>query len=55
MTKEDLTAICKRDGLDCVIDDYVGLLEAIDDVKNNRNLYGPYNSAEEAVASMLAD
>ena len=32
-----------------------GLLEAIEDTRLRRNLHGPFNSAEEAVASMLED
>lgn len=31
------------------------LCEAIRDSRNNENLYGPFNSAEAAVASMLED
>lgn len=31
------------------------LLEAIRDVRERRNLYGPFNSGEEAVKSMLED
>ncbi|MBR2773812.1 MAG: type II toxin-antitoxin system RelB/DinJ family antitoxin [Selenomonadaceae bacterium] len=31
------------------------LLEAIRDVREHRNLYGPFDTAEEAVASMLKD
>jgi len=31
------------------------MLEAIDDVRNRRNLHGPYNTAKEAIAAMLED
>jgi DNA-damage-inducible protein J len=31
------------------------LLEAMEDVRLGRNLYGPFSSAEEAVRSMLED
>ena len=31
------------------------LLEAIIDTRNRRNLHGPYQTAEEAVAAMLSD
>jgi DNA-damage-inducible protein J len=31
------------------------LLEAITDTRNRRNLHGPFKTAEEAVAAMLAD
>ena len=31
------------------------LQQAIQDSRTRQNLYGPYSSAEEAVASMLAD
>ena len=31
------------------------LRETIEDVRNGRNLYGPFETAEEAVASMLED
>lgn len=31
------------------------LLETIRDVRERRNLYGPFDNAEEAVASMLKD
>ena len=31
------------------------LAQAISDTRNRRNLYGPYKTAEEAVASMLED
>lgn len=31
------------------------LREAMDDVRLNRNLHGPYDTAEEAVAAMLED
>jgi DNA-damage-inducible protein J len=30
-------------------------LEAMEDVRRNRNLYGPYKTAKEAVAAMLED
>jgi DNA-damage-inducible protein J len=30
-------------------------LEAMEDVRLNRNLYGPYKTAKEAVAAMLKD
>jgi DNA-damage-inducible protein J len=30
-------------------------LEAIEDVRQRRNLLGPYNSAKEAIAAMLED
>ena len=30
-------------------------LEAIEDARNHRNLYGPFQSAEEAVAAMLEE
>ena len=33
----------------------VELQEAMEDIRLNRNLYGPYTSAEEAVRSMLED
>lgn len=29
------------------------LTQAVNDVRNRKNLYGPYKTAEEAVASML--
>ena len=32
-----------------------GLLDAMEDVRLGRNLYGPYSSAEEATRSMLDD
>lgn len=31
------------------------LLEAINDSRNRKNLHGPFDSAEDAVASMLED
>ena len=31
------------------------LRQAIADTRNRRNLYGPYDTAEEAIASMLED
>ena len=31
------------------------LIEAMDDVRNKKNLHGPFASAEEAVRSMLED
>ena len=31
------------------------LMEAIADSRDRRNLYGPFDSAEDAVASMLED
>ncbi|MCL2044949.1 MAG: type II toxin-antitoxin system RelB/DinJ family antitoxin [Oscillospiraceae bacterium] len=31
------------------------LQEAMDDIRLNRNIYGPFASAEEAVSSMLED
>ena len=30
-------------------------LEAIEDTRNHRNLYGPFQTAEEAVAAMLEE
>ncbi len=30
-------------------------LEAIDDARNHRNLFGPFQTAEEAVAAMLEE
>lgn len=30
-------------------------LKAIDDVNNNRNLYGPYDTVDEAMKAMLED
>ena len=33
----------------------MSLQQAIQDSRTGQNLYGPYSSAEEAVASMLAD
>lgn len=35
-------------------DEYL-LSNAIEDAKNKTNLYGPFNNAEDAVASMLKD
>ena len=31
------------------------LIEAINDTRERKNLHGPFNTAEEAVASMLED
>ena len=31
------------------------MLEAMEDVRNRRNLYGPYNTAKEAINAMLED
>ena len=33
----------------------LSLRQAIDDTRNRRNLYGPFDSASEAIASMLED
>lgn len=33
----------------------IDLMEAVADSRERRNLYGPFDSAEEAVASMLED
>ena len=35
--------------------DNYSLMQAIDDSRNKRNLTGPFNRAEDAISSMLAD
>lgn len=53
-----LKAAIEHAGLPFLVQHQEGALslqQAIHDSRHQQNLYGPYSSAEEAVASMLAD
>ncbi len=53
-----LKACIARDGIPFAVKHYKmpdDLEEAIRDVRTGKNLYGPFDTAEEAVASMLED
>ncbi|MBQ6004869.1 MAG: type II toxin-antitoxin system RelB/DinJ family antitoxin [Selenomonadaceae bacterium] len=53
-----LKACAARNGIPFEVKHYKmpdDLTEAIRDARTGKNLYGPFNTAEEAVASMLED
>ena len=53
-----LSAALANDGIPFAIrhqEPNADLQEAIMDIRNHRNLHGPYKTAEEAVAAMLED
>ena len=53
-----LTAAVEQDGIPFLVSHRnpdLSLQQAIDDTRNQRNLYGPFDSAGKAIASMLED
>ena len=53
-----LNAAVEYEGIPFSISHHIpndSLKQAIEDTRNRRNLYGPFDTAEEAIASMLED